>query len=168
MKLAPILVAAGCVAALTIGAVGGVAVAGTSGAPAGTGRTEIADLATPDSLDQAAMDAVDLSGVLTAGRHRRLATRTCARIPQALTTTQKLQARLAGDASTRGSLSWLQAKIHSAQSSGQPQLAKVLSDRERMLTDLGPVLSDRLTMLRDAQQLCASAGAHSSTTGSST
>lgn len=51
----------------------------------------------------------------------------CARIDKALDRRQKAQDRWNGDANTRGSIAWLQAKAQSL-SSSNPELSKLLTD----------------------------------------
>lgn len=51
----------------------------------------------------------------------------CARIDKALERRQKLEDRWNGDATTRGSVAWLQAKAQSV-SSSNPELSKLLTD----------------------------------------
>lgn len=51
----------------------------------------------------------------------------CARIDKALERRQKLEDRWNGDATTRGSVAWLQAKAQSL-SSTNPELSKLLTD----------------------------------------
>jgi len=51
----------------------------------------------------------------------------CDRIDKALTRRQQAQTRLNGDANTRGSIAWLQAKAQ-ATSSSNPELSKLLTD----------------------------------------
>ncbi|WP_395729382.1 hypothetical protein [Nakamurella sp.] len=51
----------------------------------------------------------------------------CARIDKALDRRQKAQDRWNGDANTRGSIAWLQAKAQSL-SSSNPELSKLMTD----------------------------------------
>jgi hypothetical protein len=197
MSLKPIFIAAGFAAALTVGAVGGIAAAGAAGAlPRAGSDPALASsgdmLAAVDLVGADVQTALDSGGgsapgtatspspaagepgqsaapgqvaaggrVTAEGLGTRAAARLCARVPQGLTKTRALQARLSGDASTPGSLSWLQARIDAAGSAGRTQLAQVLTDRKRMLTDLQPALADRVTMLTDAQHWCGTSGSGS-------
>ena len=55
--------------------------------------------------------------------------RACLRIPNIEIRTANLIERLNGDASVRGSLAWLQAKIDKAEAEGREQLVTVLENR---------------------------------------
>jgi hypothetical protein len=53
----------------------------------------------------------------------------CDRIDKALPKRQAVVARLEGDANTRGSIAWLNAKAATATSAGNAELAKLYTDR---------------------------------------
>lgn len=57
----------------------------------------------------------------------------CARIDKAIDRRQKAQDRWNGDANTRGSIAWLQAKAQSL-SSSNPELSKLLTDMANLRT----------------------------------
>lgn len=79
----------------------------------------------------------------------------CARIPNALIRAENLQERLAGDASTRGSIAWLQARIDKAEDAGRTELATVLTNRLKVRESLQDVLPERIENLKEIQSgLC--------------
>ena len=53
----------------------------------------------------------------------------CARVPDLLTRADKAQARLTGDASTKGSLAWLKAREAQATAKKHPRVARRLDQR---------------------------------------
>jgi hypothetical protein len=53
----------------------------------------------------------------------------CDHIDKALTKRQAAVARLSGDANTRGSIAWLNAKAATATAAGNAEMAKLYSDR---------------------------------------
>ena len=77
--------------------------------------------------------------------------RACDRIPNLLTRSQNLQTRLAGDASTRGSLAHLEARIAKAQAAGKTDLATALQNRLKVRQDLQELLPARIEQLQKAQ-----------------
>ncbi len=68
------------------------------------------------------------------------------RIPQLLAKIDKVTARINGDATTKGSTAWLQAKETQARNSGRTALADLIQDRiagrSHRLTDLANVKSE--------------------------
>jgi hypothetical protein len=84
--------------------------------------------------------------------------RFCTRVPHLIERGGKLQPRLAGDADTRGSLKWLQAKIDKAEEKDLQFVVKRLERRLERRTELSQNLPARLDALRKAQTECAAAG----------
>jgi hypothetical protein len=84
--------------------------------------------------------------------------RACLRIPNLETRTSNLITRLNGDASTRGSLLWLQAQIDDATAKGRTQLATVLENRLAVRTQTLKVLTQRQTRLEKLADLCRQHG----------
>ena len=84
--------------------------------------------------------------------------RACLRIPNLEIRTENLITRLNGDASTRGSLLWLQAQIDDAKAKGRTQLAEVLENRLAVRTQTVEVLEQRRTTLEKLAELCRSHG----------
>jgi len=89
--------------------------------------------------------------------HQRLE-RFCTRVPHLIERGEKVQPRLAGDAETRGSLAWLQARIDKAESESRDRAVKRLERRLERRTELAARLPERLETLRKAQTECAAAG----------
>ena len=84
--------------------------------------------------------------------------RACLRIPNLELRTQRLINRLNGDASTRGSLLWLQAQIDDATAKGRTQLAEVLTNRLAVRTQTVKVLEQRLERLEKLAERCRNHG----------
>lgn len=84
--------------------------------------------------------------------------RACLRIPNLEIRTNNLITRLEGDASTRGSLAWLQAQIDDAKAKGRTQLATVLENRLRVRTQTVEVLKVRLERLAKLAERCREHG----------
>ena len=82
----------------------------------------------------------------------------CHRIPAATTKVTAHIAKLQADASTRGSIAWLQDRITKAQAKNHPQavtmLQAKLAERQAALT----ALQARLTLLTDAAAFCVAHG----------
>jgi len=89
--------------------------------------------------------------------HQRLE-RFCTRVPNLIERGEKLQPRLAGDAETRGSLKWLQARVDRAEKEGRQRAARRLEFRLERRTELSQKLPARLDSLRKATTECAAAG----------
>ncbi len=78
--------------------------------------------------------------------------RACLRVPNIETRIGNVITRLNGDASTRGSLLWLQAQIDDATAKGRTQLATVLQNRLAVRKQTLVVMTkrqERLTKLAD-------------------
>jgi hypothetical protein len=82
----------------------------------------------------------------------------CARIPNVVSRSENLQERLAGDASTRGSLAWLEDRAKEAEDLGRTELAQALRTRLEVRTELAELLPLRLEALADAEVACGEAG----------
>lgn len=81
--------------------------------------------------------------------------RACARVPNLQIRTDNLLARIQGDASTIGSLAWLDAEIAKAQGAGRTQLVTVLQNRRNVRSANIAVLQKRKTELVTLAQKCA-------------
>ena len=84
--------------------------------------------------------------------------RACLRIPNLETRTDNVIARLNGDASTKGSLLWLQVQIDEATAKGRTQLATVLQNRLAVRTQTLQVMTQRQTRLTKLAHLCRTHG----------
>lgn len=84
--------------------------------------------------------------------------RACLRIPNLQLRTTNLITRLNGDASTRGSLLWLQAQIDDAEAKGRTQLTTVLENRLKVRTQSLEVLTSRQDRLTKLADLCRGHG----------
>ena len=84
--------------------------------------------------------------------------RACLRIPNLQTRTSNMITRLNGDASTRGSLLWLQAQIDDATAKGRTQLATVLQNRLKVRTQSLTVLTKRQERLTKLADMCRNHG----------
>lgn len=84
--------------------------------------------------------------------------RACLRIPNLHTRTSNMITRLNSDASTRGSLLWLQAQIDNATARGRTQLATVLQNRLKVRTQTLKVLTNREKRLTKLAELCRNHG----------
>ena len=84
--------------------------------------------------------------------------RACLRIPNFQIRTNKLIARLNGDASTKGSLAWLQAQINDAKAKNRTQLATVLQNRLAVRTQTLKVLQQRQDGLAKLLDKCRAHG----------
>ncbi len=77
----------------------------------------------------------------------------CDRIDKALPKRQAVVTRLEGDASTKGSIAWLNAKAATATSAGNAELAKLYTDRAALRSQaLDPlkVITDDLAAVQKA------------------
>lgn len=81
--------------------------------------------------------------------------RACARIPNLQLRTDNLLVRLGGDASTVGSLAWLDQEIAKAQAAGRTQLVTVLQNRRNVRSSSVAVLEKRKTELVRLADKCA-------------
>jgi len=84
--------------------------------------------------------------------------RACLRIPNLQIRITNFIDRLNGDASTRGSLLWLQAQIDNAKSKGRTQLATVLENRLKVRQQTLVVLNKRQERLTKLLELCRNHG----------
>ena len=84
--------------------------------------------------------------------------RACLRIPNLQIRITNFIDRLNGDASTRGSLLWLQAQIDHAKSKGRTQLATVLENRLKVRQQTLVVLNQRQERLTKLLELCRNHG----------
>jgi hypothetical protein len=84
--------------------------------------------------------------------------RACLRIPNIEARTTKVIERLTGDASARGSLAWLQAKIDKAEAEGRDQLVTVLENRLAVRTKTLEIVELRQAKLPDLKQKCIDHG----------
>ena len=84
--------------------------------------------------------------------------RACLRIPNIEIRTGNLIERLNGDASVRGSLAWLQAKIDKAEAEGREQLVTVLENRLEVRTRTLEVVEQRQAKLPELKQKCIDHG----------
>jgi hypothetical protein len=147
--------------------VAGVAVAGTaaqaSGAPAVAPALPASAAVAPATGETELIELAALGADTTPGAKRADGARVdllCARVPNAVQRTQNLQARLAGDASTQGSLAWLSAKAAAAEKANRDELATVLKNRLAFRTQLAQFLPHRLELLQKAAStVCASPSA---------
>ena len=155
--------------ALTAAALAAAAALGAGGAAAASAAASAAPTAATPAVPPAAaaqvrpMVAATPTGAGAEAARAAAAQRltvACARIPNLLIRSEKLQARLAADASTRGSIAWLQARIEAAQKSGRAELVTVLTNRLEVRRALQESLPGRTERLRQAQQgVCAEAAA---------
>jgi hypothetical protein len=84
--------------------------------------------------------------------------RACLRISNLQIRTDNLVERLNGDASVRGSLAWLQAKIDKAEAEGREQLVTVLENRLEVRTRTLEVVEQRQAKLPELKQKCIDHG----------
>jgi hypothetical protein len=84
--------------------------------------------------------------------------RACLRIPNLQIRTDNFIERLNGDASVRGSLAWVQAKIDKAEAEGRDQLVTVLENRLAVRTQTLEVLEQRQAKLPELKQKCIDHG----------
>ena len=84
--------------------------------------------------------------------------RACLRIPNFQIRTNNLITRLNGDASTKGSLAWLQAQIDDAKAKNRTQLATVLQNRLAVRTQTLKVLQQRQDRLANLLDKCRAHG----------
>jgi hypothetical protein len=84
--------------------------------------------------------------------------RACLRIPNLTIRTTNFITRLTGDASTKGSLAWLQAQIDDAKAKNRTQLATVLENRLAVRTQTLEVLKVRQERLAKLADTCRAHG----------
>ena len=142
--------------------VAGVAAQASPAAPAVAPQAQVqAQVQAVAEADITALAAVDEDAATgataaTVGQRRRAL---CARLPQAITRTQDLQKRLAADASTQGSLSWLSAKVAAAEKANRGGPATVLENRLAFRKELAQFLPHRLELLQKASSTVCAPGA---------
>ena len=84
--------------------------------------------------------------------------RACKRIPNLTVRTTNLMERLQGDAETRGSLAWLEARIVRAEEAGRADLVTVLENRLAVREAALPVLELRIDALAELEAFCVDKG----------
>jgi len=84
--------------------------------------------------------------------------RACLRIPNLQIRITNFITRLNADATTRGSLLWLQAQIDNAKSKGRTQLVTVLENRLKVRQQTLVVLNQRQERLTKLLELCRNHG----------
>ncbi|MGF1664258.1 MAG: hypothetical protein ACFCVG_17645 [Kineosporiaceae bacterium] len=149
MPLRPLSTTAAAVLSAGLLAVGALAM---PAAVAGTTDDSAAETGSDTEPDGDSEDGGD-GGLL-----RERADVACARVPNVVTRTENLQERLAGDASTRGSLAWLEARAEQAEERGRDEAATALRNRLEVRTELVDLLPLRLEALVDAEAACEEAG----------
>jgi hypothetical protein len=82
----------------------------------------------------------------------------CHHVEKQLTRATKLSTRLHADASTKGSIAFLQARIDQANHNGQTALARVLTDRMAVRKQIDGQLPEVISHLTDAKAACTTAG----------
>ncbi|MBI4939165.1 MAG: hypothetical protein HY830_00270 [Actinobacteria bacterium] len=86
--------------------------------------------------------------------------RACDRIPNLLVRSERLEDRLAADASTRGSIAHLEARIAKAEAAGDTERVTLLKNRLKVREDLQQLLPGRIDQLKQAQSgLCVDVAA---------
>lgn len=80
--------------------------------------------------------------------------RACARVPDLTTRVENALERINGDAETRGSIAWLEAKAAEARENGRDQLADLIEIRIDIRTERIDVLELRLDFLAVAAEVC--------------
>lgn len=153
------LTAVGTAAVLGLGL--GLTAGPASATPPAAGAVLVADgTATTDAFTGDGADPAAQTG----GKLMKRLERACDRIPNLLTRSQKLQTRLAADASTRGSLAHLEARIATAKAAGKTDLVTALQNRLKVRQDLAGLLPGRIEQLEKAQSgLCVDVAAATAT-----
>jgi hypothetical protein len=105
-----------------------------------------------------AFAAAATSSTSTAGDLPVRYERACLRIPNFQIRTNNLITRLNADASTKGSLAWLQAQINDAKAKNRTQLATVLQNRLAVRTQTLKVLQQRQDGLAKLLDKCRAHG----------
>ena len=116
-----------------------------------------AGLVVPAAASAASTTTAPQSGTTARELPARLQ-RACLRIPNLQIRTTNLITRLNADATTRGSLLWLQAQIDDATAKGRTQLATVLQNRLKVRTQTLTVLTNRQERLTKLVELCRNHG----------
>ena len=145
-------------ALLATTAVGGVVLAGAYAASAAsTSPVSLSPVAQPAATPAPAAPMPGTAGAAGAAAlgSGGLGIKACNRLPARLARVQKLQARLDGDASTKGSIAALQARIDAATAAGKRDAVRLLTDELAIRKDVAGILPDRVAKLQDAQAVCA-------------
>jgi hypothetical protein len=79
----------------------------------------------------------------------------CARIPVRIERVEKVQARLAGDAETKGSIARAQMRMEKARAEGREDAAKIFENRVAIRKDIAAALPDILVHLKSSAEVCA-------------
>src|SRR4051812_40478268 len=140
------------VAAGACALVAGAAIAGSAAhaAPAAASPAAASAAASPAAASPAA--GATSAGVAAGRAHRKR----CARVPTAILRTQNLEKLLAADASTKGSLAYLQRRIDTAEAAHRTALTAELKNRLTYRRQLATFLPQRLTLLETARTtVCA-------------
>jgi hypothetical protein len=151
------------VSGATCALIAGAAVAGHASEATSTLSPASGQAASPAAGNAAVASAVltaesdgstpsDVATQTLAAHHQRL----CARVPKAIVRTQNLEKLLAANASTKGSLAWLQAKVNAAEAAHQDQRATALKNRLAFRKELASFLPHRLDLLQTAQRTICS------------
>ena len=82
----------------------------------------------------------------------------CAKVPTLESKVDAAITRLQGDASTKGSIAWLQAKLDAATTAGRTQAVTVLENRIQVRTDTLALLQAKQQKLAKVAQVCADHG----------
>lgn len=117
-------------------------------------RLTLGAVAATTVLGIAALPGVASAQTTTTSDARPRLEKACARIPNLQLRTDNLLKRIEGDASTVGSLAWLDGEIAKAQAAGRTQVVVVLQNRKGVRTALIPVLEQRKTQLVNLAQKC--------------
>lgn len=99
--------------------------------------------------------AAHAQGAPSADDVRPRVERACARIPNLETRIERAIERINGDASVRGSLEWLDARIAAAEEAGRTDLATALTNRRAVRVATLDVLELRQANLAEFAELCA-------------
>lgn len=118
-------------------------------------RRTFAAVATTAVLTVAAVPGIAAAQSTSTDDLRPRVERACARVPNLTLRTDNLLARLQGDASTVGSLAWLDGEIAKAQAAGRTQLVTVLQNRRNVRSANIAVLQKRKTELATLAQKCS-------------
>lgn len=106
----------------------------------------------------AAMIVPATASAATTGELPARYARACLRIPNLQIRTTNFITRLNGDASTLGSLAWLQAQVDDATAKNRAQLATVLQNRLAVRTQTLEVLKQRQERLTSLADKCRAHG----------
>ena len=110
----------------------------------------------------AVANAEETTSTTTQGSQHKLQARVdtaCGRVPAVTQRTQAALDRLQGDASTKGSIAWLQSKIDKATELNRTQIVTFLQNRLDVRTLRVAVIEKKLSNLNDLSTFCAAHGA---------